>query len=50
MSAENLTLQVLAAPVLVLSISPIASELWGSMHILYACGTNLIIYIFTIGR
>lgn len=50
MSAENLTLQVLAAPVVVLSTSPFALELWPSMHVLYTYGTNLIIYIFTTAR
>lgn len=34
MCAENLTLQVLAAPVLLLSVSPIALELWCSIHVL----------------
>lgn len=50
MSAENLTLQVLSAPVVVLSTSPFALELWPSMHVLYTYGTNLIIYIFTTAR
>lgn len=50
MCAENLTLQVLAAPVLLLSASPIALELWCSIHVLCTCGTNLIIYTFTIAR
>lgn len=50
MHTENLILQVLAAPLLVLSAAPDDLELWHSMHLLSTCGANLIIYIFIITK
>lgn len=48
--AEYLILRVLAAPLLVLSASPVPLEFWCSTHVLRTCRTNLIVYIFTIAR
>lgn len=50
MHTENPILQVLAAPLLVLSAAPDDLELWHSVHLLSTCGTNLIIYIFIIAK
>lgn len=50
MHTENLILEVLAAPLLVLSAAPDDLEFRHSMHLLSTCGTNLIIYILIIAK